>query len=265
MLSIFKEFCGVLVIEENVHRMLKPSMILKGEEDINKMINVILDHFGNPSAVKIRETEEQKQNDPLINIATGAVASDEATKDLLRARKTGETCLNHVKEWLNSDQVPTSSPIKQEKLKTFPSHSAVCDTELFDRLLIISNIREVTLQKLFTYELTNIPLSIANPDKSLAKTNKAQTLRDLEDETQTIHPETLSADSDKSTMAILIDHMACVQKMSSQAGIHVFGDVLKIFMGIINKAFKDAQTVHIVSDKYHTLHSIKSSERTLVI
>ena len=78
---------------------------------------------------------------------------------------------------------------------------------------------------------------------------------------ESIHPETLSADSDKSTTAIFIDHMACVQKMSSLAGIHVFGDVLKIFMGIINEAFKDAQTVHIVSDKYDTLYSIKAGER----
>ena len=87
MLSIFKEFCGVSEIEENVHRMLKPSTILKDEEDINKMINVILDHFGNPFAVKIRETEEQKQKDPLINIATGVVSSDEATKRSVGSKK----------------------------------------------------------------------------------------------------------------------------------------------------------------------------------
>ena len=93
-------------------------------------------------------------------------------------------------------------------------------------------------------------MSIANSEKSLAKTNKAQTLRDLEDETEAIHPETLPADSDKSTMAICIDHMTCVQNMGSRAEIHVFGDVLKIFMSIINEAFKNAQTVHIFSNKY---------------
>ena len=104
MLSIFKEFSGVSEIEENVHRKLKPSMIPKDEEEINKMINVILDRSGNPFAVKIRETEEQEQKDPLLNIATGIVVSAEATKDLLGARKTGETCLiNYVKERLNSD------------------------------------------------------------------------------------------------------------------------------------------------------------------
>ena len=75
--------------------------------------------------------------------------------------------------------------------KSKTGNSAVCDTELLRRLLVISNVREVNLEKLFTYELTNIPLSFANPDKSLAKTNKAQTLRDLEDETESVHPETL--------------------------------------------------------------------------
>ena len=87
--------------------------------------------------------------------------------------------------------------------KSKTGNSAVCDTELFGRLLVISNVRQVNLEKLFTYGLTNIPLSIANPDKSLAKTNEAQTLRDLEDETESIHPEILSAVSDKSTTAIL--------------------------------------------------------------
>ena len=43
MLSILKGVYGVSEIEENVNRVLKPSMILKDEEDINKMINVILD------------------------------------------------------------------------------------------------------------------------------------------------------------------------------------------------------------------------------
>ena len=117
----------------------------------------------------------------------------------------------------------------------------MCDTELFGGLLVISNVREVNLENLFTYELTNIPLSIANPENSLAETNKAQTLRDLvEDDTESIHPETLSATSEKLTTEIFIDHMACVQKMISQAGIHVFSDVLKIFMGITNEAFKNA-------------------------
>ena len=54
---------------------------------------MILDRFGNPFAVNIGETERQEQKDPLINIATGVVASDEATKDLLGVTKTGETCL----------------------------------------------------------------------------------------------------------------------------------------------------------------------------
>ena len=62
---------------------------------------------------------------------------------------------------MNSDQVPMS-PIKQLKLKTFAfqlpemsksktGNSAVCDTELFGRLLVILNVREVNLEKLFTY------------------------------------------------------------------------------------------------------------------
>ena len=51
------------------------------------------------------------------------------------------------------------------------------DIELFGRLVVISKDRKIDLEK---YELLYVPLALANDDGSLTKTNKAQTLRDLE-------------------------------------------------------------------------------------
>ena len=60
------------------------------------------------------------------------------------------------------------------------------DRELFGRLVVISKDRKVDLEKFFKYELSDVPLALANNDGSLANTNKAQTLRDLESYATTI-------------------------------------------------------------------------------
>ena len=65
------------------------------------------------------------------------------------------------------------------------------DRELPGRLLVISKDRSVDLRELFTYELSSIPQAIANSDGSLSKTNKVQTLRDLEADVQSTDHEDL--------------------------------------------------------------------------
>ena len=79
-----------------------------------------------------------------------------------------------------------SSPIKQLKLKTFASqlpkmsksktgNSAVCNTELLGRLLLISDVREVNLEKLFTY-LQKLQI-LTNPLLKPTKPILCETLR----------------------------------------------------------------------------------------
>ena len=58
------------------------------------------------------------------------------------------------------------------------------DRELFGWFLVIAKDRNVDFKELFTYELSSIPQAICNSDRSLLKTNKAQTLRDLEADVQ---------------------------------------------------------------------------------
>ena len=117
------------------------------------------------------------------------------------------------------------------------------------------------MEQLFTYELSCYPQAISNSDDSLAKTNKAQTLHDLEAETDSLDPEVFMRDIHKETTAVFIDHMACVQKLSSRAGMNTFGNLLDGLTSYVQAAFKEGDVIHVVSDKYDSTFSIKSGER----
>ena len=117
------------------------------------------------------------------------------------------------------------------------------------------------LKELFTYELSSIPQAIADSDGSLSKTNKAQTLRDLETDVQSTDNEHLMQIVNKSETAVFVDHMACVQKLTSRGGISTFGDLFNELTKFVRLAFREGNTMHIVSDKYDALNSIKDVHR----
>ena len=163
-------------------------------ENIQKITSVIMDRFGNPFVLDTIDTSEEPE--PLSNIATGVVSSPEITDYLLNAKETGkEAMLNYVDDRISKGSTPLHVPIHKLKLKTFANtqfkntkakakiSSLKSDRDLFAKLMVISKERSVDLEHLFQYELSSIPLAIAEEDGSLAKTNKAQTLRDIEGKT----------------------------------------------------------------------------------
>ena len=85
------------------------------------------------------------------------------------------------------------------------------------------NCVRVDFKELFTYELFSISQAIADSDGSLSKTNKAQALRDLETDVQST--DHLMQIVNKSETAVFVDHMACIQKLTSRGGISTFGDL----------------------------------------
>ena len=124
---------------------------------------------------------------------------------------------------------------------------------------LISKDRHVDLEQLFTYELSSISHAIAN-DGSLTKTNKAQTLHNFEVNVQPLTMINLCR-SLKSSTAVFVDHMACVQKLTPRASVSTLGDLYTELTKYVQVAFKESDTVQVVSDKYDTLNSIKAGER----
>lgn len=125
-----------------------------------------------------------------MNIATGTVASKEVADDIRDAHKKGETeYLTFMKERLECDE-PTKKfhdPMKKASLKTFESNvkkqkstfsdgiSIIlkADWWLFGRMIVMGQSRNLNLKDLMCFPLGSLPWSLASPDGSLRKTNKA--------------------------------------------------------------------------------------------
>ena len=270
--------CGLSEDEDQGHRDLKKANTRKDESEIQKITRVITDRFGNPFSINGPVPLEDETPDPLINIATGVVAPSDVTHDLLSAKSIGKKALiDFATERLNRCEVSLSSPIKRFKLKTFANiqhpkkslsaekvKSIDSDRELFGRLLVVSKDRKIDLQKFFKYELSNVPLALTNNDGSLAKTNKAQTMRDLESYAPSIHTTDSFIDDperDLDQTAVFIDYMVVVQSLSAKGGVRTFGQLLFEVIKYIKRGFLEGNCVHVVSGRYDYKESIKSGER----
>ena len=126
----------------------------------------------------------------LCNIASGTVPGEDITDDLLGAHEKGFKRLNdYFKERLNTNKVGFFQAQTKLKLKTFSRirkpvqskkdgkiESFSIDRELFGQLLVISKTREVNRKEIFSYELSNTPMSLSCSDGTLHKAVKSKLL-----------------------------------------------------------------------------------------
>ena len=95
ILRNFKAMCGLLEDEDQGHRDLKRTNTKNDEIEIQNIMQVITDRFGNPFSVPVPLLEEDDQmQDPLINIATGVAAPNDITNDLFKAKSVGQKAMN---------------------------------------------------------------------------------------------------------------------------------------------------------------------------
>ena len=88
-------------------------MITKDEQDIQSVTSVIMDRFGNPFTIA-SDVEELEKPAPLINMATGVVAKDDVTKELLTGKELGRTTLkDYVEHCLQDQDISMIQPIKR--------------------------------------------------------------------------------------------------------------------------------------------------------
>ena len=68
-----------------------------------------------------------------------------------------------------------SSVMKKTKMKGTNENLVVIteDRDLFGRLLIITNVRQVNLREILSYDLLAVPYSLAHTDGTLRKTTKS--------------------------------------------------------------------------------------------
>jgi hypothetical protein len=184
------------------------------------------------------------ENESLANIATGVVLPANIAEHLVQCTKKGKEMMNtFVEKRLNTNEVSFWDPISQLKVKTFESTTKKvkvkaiddklvtigADRELFGRLLIAANARQINLKDVLCYELSPIPFSLAHPDGSLRKTTKSALLPLIEAKVQV---STRLADFQEDTIH-LIDGMALVHVLKS-AGSATFGELAANYYKVMN-------------------------------
>ncbi|CAB3989225.1 Hypothetical predicted protein [Paramuricea clavata] len=125
------------------------------------------------------------EDDELVNIVSGAVASPEAKEDIARAKTAGEEqCFEYIDLRLKKKELEVFDVFTALKLKTFSSttkttkaksEKTVLQTTARDlaRVLIVAKSNNLDLNYILSFPLYPVPLSLANYDGTLAKTDKS--------------------------------------------------------------------------------------------
>ena len=129
----------------------------------------------------------------LVCISSGVVLDDSIADDLLGAERLGESQFSEFCETnLFGDSPDIFAKIMLNKLRTFASKKLAAKDSKgqeivtkssrnpFAKLLVLSKTREINLKELFSYSLSDYPLSLATVSGSLVKTSKAKMFEILE-------------------------------------------------------------------------------------
>ena len=244
----------------------------RDEEDVQKLLTTIKERMANPFEI---ESSADDGSIPLTNLATGVVMPPEAAVRLVNLESIGRQHLEtFIKSRINSNEVSFWEPLTRLNIKTFASLSkktqakstdermitVAADRDLFARLLIAANSRDIDLREVLSYELSTVPCSLAHNDGTLRKCTKAHLLSELEREAD-VQPR-LPLENDTLPTAYVIDGMAIVQAAKS-AGARTFGELASKYFKVITAPLSkdNCSRVDVVFDRYDKPDSIKGGER----
>lgn len=248
----------------SVHIDINENRMNKDESDVRKITTFIL-NSGILNMFKIEELPNE-----LANVLSGVVAGPEISTPLLSMQGIGEKAMNNfVKDRLDTTNGKFFDPVKKLNLPTFASlrkkvkakskdaKSVIAgDRDLFHRLVVIGEKRKVSLKNLLSYELTAVPLSIANPNGTLTRTNKSKLLSKLE----AMIPQTSNMNTEAVHGALLVDAMALIKVISPQNAKN-FDEYGEKILAYLNDKLKKHCRIDIIFDRYDKEMSIKAAER----
>lgn len=254
------ELCEEMAGVRNSDVLVRTADDARNEDDVQAVINTI------SSMVNPFVEEEQ-----LISITSGAVATPEASADLATAHNQGsEQYKAFIKERLIDRTVDVFAPIPRTTLQDFTAKpptnrmkakatSAAQDRALFSRLLIASQSRSIDLKEILCYSLSLQPPALSTTDGSLTKCAKSQLLLELEILTK----KPIVDITQTGKLAIMIDSMALIQSLSMKnPTLNTFAELAdRIWQRILSIASQHGATrVDFVADDYRQM-SIKDVER----
>ena len=161
--------------EQASHKEAAPRRVKRDEEDFKKIMGCF--------SSGLMSDPFTHDSDALLNIATGVVLTEDVAQKLVCSTEKGRQQMNvFVEKRINSNTVGLWEPIPNIKIKTFSSANKKirvksndklvtvnADRDLFGRLLIVSNTRQICLKDVLSFELSPVPYSLANADGSLRR------------------------------------------------------------------------------------------------
>ena len=203
----------------------------------------------------------------LCHLATGKEATSEVKSDLLDTRSKALTAMNNfVHDRLEQGgTVNFYNPIHKRSLKTFESmtnkrkkRSNISDLthnnsrDLFARLFLLGQARNIDNLQLMTYPLGTLPLALSTPEGGLVKTVKSCLLKKLE---ALAEP---PQDVPSNNVAYIHDAMAIIHTLSPSDNM-TYSDLSEAVFKIITKNVPRDCRIDLVADTYNDV-SIKNPE-----
>ena len=157
------------------------------EQAINYIIKIVIERMVN-FVIEEQTSTEDKQ--PLVNIATSTVADVDITESLCNVRKNRiKDMTQFLEDRLQTGKVHFFNSLQRNTLKPFASlnkpvpskkkqaiQTINIDRQIFIKLAVIGQSRDVNISELLRYELAPVPLSIFSLNGSLRKTQKSTIL-----------------------------------------------------------------------------------------
>ena len=263
--TAIKKVYGMKDNDNKMHKEATKARVKQDEDDINKLLSCFTSGLTiNPFSL---------ESDALVKFATGVVLPDDVAETLVNSTKKGQNQMNNfIEERINSNTTSFWDSIPNIKVKTFSSVSTKvsvkatdeklmtvnADRDLFGRLLVAANARQINLKEVLRYELSPVPCSLAHQGGSLRKTTKS-TFCSILEKNVTVLPRLPVSTSDT---VYIIDRMALVQKMKS-GGARTFGELSLKYYSVttLPLSYLNCHEVHVVFDQYWE-NSIKNNERS---
>ncbi len=231
----------------------------RDEKDVKSLMSLLEGSWINPF--------KGEQQD-LVGLFTGKLATPEVEKDLLQAEALGEKAYKTFSEdKLESDlpKMKFHDKMTKLKLKTFADLSKKmkiqrgtnkeviikADRALFARMIIIAGNRTLKMSDVLCNLFGPLPWAPASADGSLRKTNKASLAKALQ-------KNITAADVIPQLCTRTIEGMAMVQKIRGDQ--KTFAEVADSLMSMILHEGTDSQRIDVVFDVYRH-DSIKNAER----
>ncbi|KAL2091652.1 hypothetical protein ACEWY4_013915 [Coilia grayii] len=171
---------------------LKDHRIRKDNEDMTKVLDTISTHM-NPF--------QTESDDNLYCLSTGKSVPNDIKADLLHCQELGKRWCQEFEDGCRHDPARFEKAIPRRKVKNFTSVAVKASVksnkkvvelqgtrDLFGRLLYLSSKYNLDLNRVFSFPLTPVPLSLAHIDGSLNKTDKSKLLHKLENEMDSTYP-----------------------------------------------------------------------------